>query len=94
MLVSFTCVVYVVFFSLHLSVALQCWQYCETLENQWEKTRTICEGDQYLHVSKFTGETAFRIRGVCTTEREFSGPLFGPDLVRGGREVSRGIETN
>ncbi|KAK9295055.1 hypothetical protein QLX08_010532 [Tetragonisca angustula] len=26
-----------------------CWQYCETLENQWEKTRTICEGDQYLH---------------------------------------------
>ncbi|XP_071859510.1 uncharacterized protein [Bombus fervidus] len=26
-----------------------CWQYCEALENQWEKTRTICEGDQYLH---------------------------------------------
>ncbi|XP_012150034.1 uncharacterized protein LOC105663734 [Megachile rotundata] len=26
-----------------------CWQYCEGLENRWEKTRTICEGDQYLH---------------------------------------------
>ncbi|XP_016908385.2 uncharacterized protein LOC107995381 [Apis cerana] len=26
-----------------------CWQYCEALENRWEKTRTICEGDQYLH---------------------------------------------
>ncbi|CAL7939748.1 unnamed protein product [Xylocopa violacea] len=26
-----------------------CWQYCEALENQWEKTRTICEGDLYLY---------------------------------------------
>lgn len=40
--------------SLSLSYVLQCWQYCEALENRWEKTRTICEGDQYLHVSKFT----------------------------------------
>ncbi|KZC06058.1 hypothetical protein WN55_07144 [Dufourea novaeangliae] len=26
-----------------------CWQYCEAFENRWEKTRTVCEGDQYLH---------------------------------------------
>lgn len=50
--------------SLSLSPVLQCWQYCEALENRWEKTRTICEGDQYLHVSKFTVvEPTFWIRG-------------------------------
>lgn len=64
-LASFTCVCF------FLSPVLQCWQYCEALENRWEKTRTICEGDQYLHVSKFTGEAIFWIRQIVL-QKEFS----------------------
>ncbi|XP_076172570.1 uncharacterized protein LOC143149253 [Ptiloglossa arizonensis] len=37
-----------------------CWQYCEALENRWEKTRTICEGDQYLHCPACQTACTFR----------------------------------
>ncbi|XP_053997362.1 uncharacterized protein LOC128886466 [Hylaeus anthracinus] len=38
----------------------KCWQYCEALENRWEKTRTICEGDQYLHCPACQTACTFR----------------------------------
>ncbi|XP_034942874.1 uncharacterized protein [Chelonus insularis] len=30
------------------SVCSECWQNCESLETQWEATKFICEGDEYL----------------------------------------------
>lgn len=46
---------------------LQCWQNCEVLENTEEHARTICEGDQYQHVSKFADEAkSVTVNSECT----------------------------
>ncbi|XP_076299524.1 uncharacterized protein LOC143218288 [Lasioglossum baleicum] len=53
-----------------------CWQYCEALENRWEKTRTICEGDQYLHCPAC--QTACTFRKTRVEEKYLPSMLSAP----------------
>ncbi|XP_029037412.2 uncharacterized protein LOC114873345 [Osmia bicornis bicornis] len=53
-----------------------CWQYCEGLENRWEKTRTICEGDQYLHCPAC--QTACNYRKTRVEEKYLPSMLPAP----------------
>ncbi|CAK9827697.1 hypothetical protein ANTRET_LOCUS5364 [Anthophora retusa] len=53
-----------------------CWQYCEALENRWEKTRTICEGDQYLHCPAC--QTACNYRKIRVEEKYLPSMLPAP----------------
>ncbi|KAG8034952.1 hypothetical protein G9C98_008028 [Cotesia typhae] len=54
----------------------ECWQNCETLETQWDTTKFICEGEEYLRCPAC--QTACKYRKTRTEEEYLPSSLPAP----------------